>query len=73
LAQNTASAIKNTDLSDKAPTNDELARLLTFPNVLVTSRMAFLTDHALRNIAEATLGNFAEFECTGQCDNQIRE
>lgn len=59
------------DLSDKIPTNDELARLLTFPNVLVTSHMAFLTDHALRNIAETTLGNFAEFERTGQCVNQV--
>ena len=32
-----------------------------------------LTDHALRNIAETTLGNFAEFERTGQCANQVRE
>ena len=61
------------DLSDKVPTNDELARLLTFPNVIVTSHMAFLTDHALRNIAETTLGNFAEFERTGQCANAVRE
>lgn len=53
------------DLSDKVPTNDE--------NVLVTSHMAFLTDHALRNIAETTLGNFAEFERTGQCAHQVRE
>jgi D-lactate dehydrogenase len=60
------------DLSDKVPTNDELARLLTFPNVLVTSHMAFLTDHALRNIAETTLGNFAEFERTGQCGNLVQ-
>ncbi|MCU0809081.1 MAG: 2-hydroxyacid dehydrogenase, partial [Candidatus Contendobacter sp.] len=59
------------DLSDKVPTNDELARLLTFPNVLVTSHMAFLTDHALRNIAETTLGNFAEFERTGLCGNAV--
>jgi D-lactate dehydrogenase len=44
-----------------------------FPNVLVTSHMAFLTDHALRNIAETTLGNFAEFERTGQCVHQVRE
>jgi D-lactate dehydrogenase len=62
-----------TDLSDKLPTNDELARLLTFPNVIVTSHMAFLTDHALRNIAETTLDNFAEFERTGQCTNAVRE
>ena len=61
------------NLSDKVPTNDELARLLTFPNVLVTSHMAFLTDHALRNIAETTMGNFAEIERTGQCANQVRE
>ena len=61
------------DLSDKVTTNDELARLLTFPNVLVTSHMAFLTDHALRNIAETTLGNFAEFERTGQCANAVSE
>lgn len=61
------------DLSDKVPTNDELARLLTFPNVIVTSHMAFLTDHALRNIAETTLGNFAEFERTGQCANAVTE
>ena len=59
------------DLSDKLPTNDDLARLLTFPNVIVTSHMAFLTDHALRNIAETTLGNFSEFEQTGQCTNQV--
>lgn len=61
------------DLSDKVPTNDELARLLTFPNVLVTSHMAFLTDHALRNIAETTLGNFTEFEQTGTCANAVGE
>jgi D-lactate dehydrogenase len=61
------------DLSDKVPTNDDLARLLTFPNVIVTSHMAFLTDHALRNIAETTLGNFAEFERTGQCAHQVQE
>ncbi len=61
------------DLSSKVPTNDELARLLTFPNVLVTSHMAFLTDHALRNIAETTLGNFAEFERTGKCANAVGE
>ncbi|TVQ92868.1 MAG: 2-hydroxyacid dehydrogenase [Chromatiaceae bacterium] len=59
------------DLSEQVPTNDELVRLLSFPNVILTSHMAFLTDHALRNIAETTLGNFAEFEQTGQCTNQV--
>jgi D-lactate dehydrogenase len=31
------------DLSDRVLQDDELARLLTFPNVIVTSRQAFLT------------------------------
>jgi lactate dehydrogenase-like 2-hydroxyacid dehydrogenase len=41
--------------------------------VIVTSHMAFLTDHALGNIAETTLGNYAEFERTGQCANAVTE
>lgn len=39
-----------------------LARLLTFPNVLVTSHQGFLTREALANIAETTLENVRAFE-----------
>jgi D-lactate dehydrogenase len=38
-----------------------LARLLTFPNVLITSHQAFLTRAALQNIAETTLESVREF------------
>ena len=43
-------------------TDDVLARLLTFPNVVITSHQAFLTREALANIADTTLANLGEFE-----------
>jgi D-lactate dehydrogenase len=59
------------DLSTKVITDDVFSRLLTLPNVLVTGHQAFLTDRALRNIAETTLQNLTQFEETGQCDNAV--
>lgn len=49
------------DMSDKVLTDDVLARLMTFNNVMVTSHQAFLTHEALANIAETTLANIEEF------------
>jgi len=49
------------DRSDRVITDDVLARLLTFPNVLITSHQAFLTEEALGNIAETTAGNIRAF------------
>ena len=43
-------------------TDDVLARLMTFNNVVVTSHQAFLTHEALANIADTTLANIEEFE-----------
>ena len=37
--------------------DDELARLLTFPNVLITAHQAFLTHEALSEIARTTVEN----------------
>ena len=45
------------DFSGKIIQDDILARLVTFPNVLVTSHQAFLTNEALENIADTTLAN----------------
>jgi D-lactate dehydrogenase len=45
------------DRSEEGIQDDELARLLTFPNVLITGPQAFLTHTALSNIAETTLEN----------------
>ncbi|MBK8256084.1 MAG: 2-hydroxyacid dehydrogenase [Polyangiaceae bacterium] len=49
------------DRSDKAVDDDVLARLLTFPNVIVTSHQAFLTSDALDNIAQTTIENIQAF------------
>jgi D-lactate dehydrogenase len=50
------------DLSGTMLQDDVLARLLTFPNVLVTSHQAFLTREALGNIAGTTLASVQAFE-----------
>jgi D-lactate dehydrogenase len=53
------------DLSGQVLQDDELARLLTFPNVLITSHQAFLTREALSDIARTTVANL-EALATGQ-------
>jgi D-lactate dehydrogenase len=60
------------DLSDRGLQDDVLARLLTFPNVLVTSHQAFLTREALANIASTTLANVTAFEHGGPLPNEVR-
>ncbi len=49
------------DLSDKGLGDDELARLLTFPNCLITSHQAFFTREALTEISRVTVGNVLRF------------
>lgn len=46
------------DRSNEIISDDELSRLLTFPNVLITSHQAFFTTEAMRAIAETTFNNF---------------
>lgn len=50
------------DLSGQVLTDDVIARLMSFNNVVVTSHQAFLTNEALTNIADTTLENLEEFE-----------
>lgn len=49
------------DLSDQVLTDDVLARLLTFNNVIITSHQGFFTREALHNIAVTTMQNISEF------------
>jgi len=49
------------DLSGEVLHDDELARLLTFPNVLVTAHQAFFTREALSEIARVTVENVRRF------------
>lgn len=51
------------DFSDHVLQDDIFARLLTFPNVLITGHQAFFTHTAMGNIAETTLKNISDFEC----------
>lgn len=49
------------DKSDTIVDDDTLRILLSMPNVLITSHQAFLTNEALENIADVTLGNIQDF------------
>lgn len=51
--------------------DDTLARLISMPNVIVTSHQAFLTEEALENIAETTVNNLVSFFETNQCENEL--
>jgi D-lactate dehydrogenase len=52
--------------------DDTFARLLTFPNVIVTGHQAFFTENALREIARTTLDNVTQFERGAPVVNRIR-
>ncbi len=53
--------------------DDTLARLISMPNVIVSSHQAFLTQEALDNIAGTTTHNLLEFFETGSCKNEIKK
>jgi D-lactate dehydrogenase len=59
------------DLSNRFIDDDVFARLLTFPNVLVTGHQAFFTKEALANIAETTIANISSFESTGRALHEV--
>ena len=59
------------NLSDKIIKDDTFARLLTFPNVLITSHQAFFTKEAMDNISRTTLANISEFYRTGSSRNEV--
>lgn len=54
------------DLSDEVLHDDVFARLLTFPNVLITGHQAFFTEDALTAIASTTVANLDAFEDLGR-------
>lgn len=59
------------DFSGHIVDDDTLARLISMPNVIVTSHQAFLTEEALDNIAETTVNNLLTFFKKGSCDNEL--
>ena len=59
------------DYSGHIMEDDTLARLISMPNVIVTSHQAFLTEEALSNIAQTTVDNILTFFSTNQCPNEL--
>lgn len=59
------------DYSGHIVDDDVLARLISMPNVIVTSHQAFLTEEALANIADTTLKNVEEFFSQEFCSNEV--
>ncbi len=59
------------DYSNHIVDDDTLARLISMPNVIVTSHQAFLTEEALTNIADTTLENVKEFFATEYSQNEV--
>lgn len=60
------------DQSDKIIDDDTLARLLSFPNVIVTSHQAFFTKEAMHNIATTTLENIKSFKEGKPLENEVK-
>jgi D-lactate dehydrogenase len=50
------------DLSEHIIQDDLIARLMTFPNVIITAHQGFFTKEALEQISTTTLKNITDFE-----------
>ncbi len=61
-----------TDQSDEGIADDTLARLISMPNVIITSHQGYLTKEALSAISETTLSNVKEFEEGKVLTNQVK-
>ena len=59
------------DLSDMPMSDEILARLSSFPNVLITGHQAFFTEQAMTTIAETTIGNITDFEAGRSNENTL--
>ena len=59
------------DFSGHIVNDDTLARLISMPNVIVTSHQAFLTNEALENIASTTIDNIKQIMDNGSCQNEL--
>ena len=64
-------AVFSEDLSDAGLDDDVLARLLSFPNVVVTSHQGFFTQEAVDQIAQTTLENIQAFLSGGPLLNEV--
>ena len=59
------------DFSGHIVDDDTLARLISMPNVIVTSHQAYLTEEALNNIASTTVENILKLTNGEVCENEL--
>ena len=57
--------------SEEILQDEQISRLMAFPNVLVTGHQAFLTNEALAQIAETTLKNLDELDTGKELTNEV--
>jgi D-lactate dehydrogenase len=60
------------NLSEEILLDEQISRLMTFPNVLITGHQAFLTKEALTQIAVTTLENLDQLENNEMLENEIK-
>lgn len=60
------------DLSEKIIDDDDISRLMSFHNVLITAHQGFFTEEALTEIAAVTFRNLEQLNSGGECDNQVK-
>ena len=59
------------DLSELIIPDDMIARLIAFPNVLITSHQGFFTNESMEQITKTTLQNFVDYEQGNESDNDV--
>lgn len=59
------------DLSERIVLDDLIARLMTFPNVLITAHQGFFTGEAMEQIAATTLSNISDLEAGRSLPNEV--
>jgi D-lactate dehydrogenase len=60
------------DLSETVLQDDTIARLMTFPNVLITAHQGFFTQEALGQIATTTLNNINDYRKGISSGNEVK-
>lgn len=61
------------DLSDQIVSDDLIARLMSFPNVLITAHQGFFTQEAMTQIATVTLQNISDFEAGRSNERELKK
>lgn len=59
------------DFSEKMLRDETMTQLLSMPNVIITSHQGYMTNEALKNIAEVTLGNIDDYFNKRKCKNEV--